>query len=294
MLKKCIKKGGHPTSKSDRVVKKGEYSPKKVSVKLGSRGRETQKSSSRKKKSDKKSNTPTLKQKEKKVASFPRGIVDDSRIYGTSDYSLLVAVKGTSFSSERPYHYYQIAKIIRRLFKDPKLIIDACSHIGCSTLNMATTYPTVKIVSIEIKKSVHDALLLNVAASGFSRRIRVVHDNCIPYLKKLDEDIKPDFINFDPPWGGPSYIKHKKIMLTLCNTVGRAVPIYDIFIELFEKEVTEAMTIKAPINFDMVLFVEKMGRGVEIRVYEIYEGPNECGVVYSFVVIRKDRNHSHK
>ena len=259
----------------------------KGSAKKGSAKKGSAKKGSAKKGSAKKGGDHTGGGAKKAVAPFPKGIIDDSRIYGTSDYSRLKTVKGTSFSSERPYHYYQIAKILRRLFRDPKLIIDACSHIGCSALNMATTYPAARVVGIEVKKSVYDALLLNVAASGLHRRVSIVHDNCIPYLKKLEGGVRPDFVNIDPPWGGPSYIRQKRMMLTLCNTAGRAVPIYEIILDLFERGVTEAVTFKAPVNFDMEVFVENVGKRGDLKVYAIHEGPEDRGVVYKFVAVRK-------
>jgi 16S rRNA G966 N2-methylase RsmD len=215
------------------------------------------------------STTKCRKTEAKKV--FPADIITDSKKYRTADYGRFTIVKETLYSSVKPYHFLQIGKILKRIFRNPKLIVDACAHIGGSTINLAHIFPTTKVISIEIKKTVFDTLKKNISAFGFQKRILPVNENCIPFIKKMTLKTKPDFINLDPPWGGPSYTKVKKLMLTLSNTTGRSVPIYDIINDIFEYNTTMFVTFKAPNNFDMDMFKNKvMGT---IRVYPVYNKP---------------------
>jgi 23S rRNA G2069 N7-methylase RlmK/C1962 C5-methylase RlmI len=157
------------------------------------------------------------------------------------------------------------------IFKQPKLIVDACAHIGGSTINLANIFPTAKVVSIELKKTVFNTLKKNISAFGFQKRILPVNENCIPFMKKMTSRIKPDFINLDPPWGGPSYTKIRKLMLTLSNTTGRSIPIYDIINDIFARNTTTFVTFKAPNNFDMDMFRKKVTG--TIRIYPVYNKP---------------------
>ena len=202
---------------------------------------------------------------------FPVAVIADSKKYRTVDYSKFTIVEETIYSSVRPYHFLQIGRILKTIFKNPKLIVDACAHIGGSTINLSHIFPTSKVVSIELKKTVFNTLKKNIVAFGFQKRILPVNDNCIPFMKKMMPKTSPDFINLDPPWGGPSYTKVKRLMLTLSNTTGREVPIYDIINDIFTRNTTNFVTFKAPNNFDMSMFKKKvMGT---MRVYPIYNIP---------------------
>lgn len=202
---------------------------------------------------------------------FPIAVIIDSKKYKTVDYGKFTIVKETLYSSVRPYHFLQIGRILKRIFKNPKLIVDACAHIGCSTINLAHIFPTAKIVSIELKKTVFNTLKKNISTFGFQKKILPVNENCIPFIKKMTSNSKPDFIDLDPPWGGPSYTKVQKMMLTLSNTMGRSVPIYDIINDIFARNITTFVTFKAPNNFDMDMFKIKVTG--TIKVYPVYNKP---------------------
>ena len=213
-------------------------------------------------------NSTTKSRKTEEKNMFPTTVIIDSKKYRTVDYSKFTIVKETLYSSVRPYHFLQIGRILKRIFKKPKLIVDACAHIGCSTINLAHIFPTAKVVSIELKKTVFNILKKNISAFGLQKRILSVNENCIPFMKKMTLRTKPDFIHLDPPWGGHSYTKVKKLMLTLSNTTGRDIPIYDIINDIFARNTTTFVTFKAPNNFDMYLFKAKI-KGT-LRVYPIY------------------------
>jgi 16S rRNA G966 N2-methylase RsmD len=225
---------------------------------------------------------------------FPVIVIADSKKYRTVDYSKFTIVKETMYSSVRPYHFLQIGRILKMIFKQPRLIVDSCAHIGVSTINLAYIFPTAKVVSVELKKTVFNTLKKNISAFGLQRRILPVNENCIPFMKKITSTVKPNFINLDPPWGGPKYAKVKKLMLTLSNTTGRSVPIYDIINDIFARNTTMFVTFKAPNNFDMVMFKKKVTG--TIRVYPVYNKPPQKQsskktsvrkTVYYYVIIKK-------
>jgi 16S rRNA G966 N2-methylase RsmD len=204
--------------------------------------------------------------------SFSNTVINDSNKHKTVDYSKFAIVKETVYSSVRPYHFLQIGRILKRLFKNPKIIVDLCSHIGCSTINLAHIFPMSKLVGVELKKTIFKVLENNIKEFEYQNRITAVNENCIPFLKKmLANKIKPDFISMDPPWGGPGYSNIKKLMLTLNNTAGRSLPIYEIINNIFERDLTSFVTFKAPNNFDMDLFKDNVNG--TIKIYPIYNKP---------------------
>ena len=204
---------------------------------------------------------------------FTNDVITDSKRLKTVDYSKFRIVRETMYSSVRPYHFIQIEKILKCIFDDPKLIIDACAHIGGSTINMANTFHSSKLISVEIQKNVFRLLRKNITSFGYQGRVIPVNSNCIPFFKKIHtyEKNKPDFINIDPPWGGPAYTKIKKLMLTLNDISGVPVQLYDIINDIFLRDITEFVTFKAPVNFDMSLFKKEI-TGI-VMVYPIYNEP---------------------
>jgi 16S rRNA G966 N2-methylase RsmD len=205
---------------------------------------------------------------------FPNTIVLDSKKYGTVDYSKFTIIKSTLYSSVRPYHFFQIGKILKKVFISPKIIVDACAHIGGSTINISNLFPNAKLISVELKKRVCDILKKNVLAFGYQRRVITVNENCIPFLKKMAlNGPRPDFVNIDPPWGGPGYEKIKRLMLSLNNTAGRSVPIYDIINIIFTRNITSHVTFKAPNNFDIDLFKNNIIGNM--RIFPIYNRPKK-------------------
>lgn len=200
---------------------------------------------------------------------FTASIQKEAKEYKTADYSKFVVVKESAYSSVQPYHFYQIGKILKRTFLRPRLIIDICAHIGCSTINMCSIYPNTRFMSVEIKKGVYKVLCENIKTFRLKSRVAAIHDNGIPFIKKIGaRRVKADFVNIDPPWGGPSYSRAKSMMLSLSNTSGKPIPIYTIINDMFSRGVTDFAVFKAPINFDIKLFKSEI-RG-SVKTYPIY------------------------
>ena len=204
---------------------------------------------------------------------FSRAVITNSKKYRTANYAKFTTVNESSYSSVMPYPFLQIGRILKKIFKNPKVIIDACAHIGGSSINIARIFPTSKIISVELKKSVFNVLKKNIEAFGYQKRIIPIHNNCIPFFKKITrkKKVHADFVNIDPPWGGPGYIKIKKLMLYLYNTADRKVPIYELINDIFIRNVAPCVTFKAPHNFNMPLF-KRYIEGI-VQIYPIYNKP---------------------
>jgi 16S rRNA G966 N2-methylase RsmD len=220
---------------------------------------------------------------------FPQSTINEAKEYKTGDYSKFAVVQESAYSSVRPYHFYQIGKILKRTFLRPKLIIDICAHVGCSTVNMCGIYPSVRIISVEIKKSVFNVLCENIKTFKFKSKVTPIHDNGIPFIKKMgSKRITADFVNIDPPWGGPSYTRIKNLMLSLNNTSGTAVPIYDIINDIFARKVSNFSVFKAPINFDIKRF--KAAVNGSVKTYPIYNAltkrSKQRKISYFYVVVK--------
>jgi hypothetical protein len=149
---------------------------------------------------------------------------------------------------------------------------------------MAKLYPSAKLLGIELQRKVFRILEENVATFKYSRRVGLINGNCIPFLKR-NIRVKPAFINFDPPWGGPDYARRRNIMLYLSNTNNTRIPLYDVFNNVFAQGVTNFITFKAPFNFDMRTFKARV-RGA-VMSYPIRDKPNGKKVIYQYVVIEK-------
>jgi 16S rRNA G966 N2-methylase RsmD len=217
---------------------------------------------------------------------FPLRICNESSIYGGVDYTKFSTNKDSIYSSVRPYHFSQIRKILRKICPNPRLVLDICSHIGASAVNISTIFPQTKTVCVEVKKSVYNLLQDNISAFRLKSRVIAIHANAVPFLKKTR--YKADIVNIDPPWGGPSYSRRDKMMLNLYNTSKRCIPIYELVNIIFDRCISNIVVFKAPFNFDIHAF-KKNVKG-SMNVYNIYnetDKKNSKKIAYIYIVMRK-------
>lgn len=228
---------------------------------------------------------------------FPKEIITESDKYKTIDYSKFTIVNESLYSSVRPYQIIQIEKILKKIFVSPTKIIDACAHIGCWSINLANIFKTAHIISPEINKDVYDILVSNITAYKVKKRVSPIHINFLTFVKKLKSEDSIDFIAFDPPWGGPSYVKSKKMMLYLTDDKGENIPLYNIINDIFIRNLTQFVTIIVPNNFNLDEFVDNLKFGKFSMVWYAINrfpiNPNRNaekiigGIIYMFLVIKK-------
>lgn len=120
-------------------------------------------------------------------------------------------------------------------------ILDATACVGGNTLSFCSYFTNV--TAIEMDESRYGYLRHNLSLFGYSH-VTVINCNCINYIRNLENDmIHYDIMFFDPPWGGPEYKSHKKIMLFLQEI--SMVHLLDIV-----RNKTRYYVLKVPLNFD--------------------------------------------
>src|SRR5579872_4330868 len=115
---------------------------------------------------------------------FPQWVIESSKKEGCVDYSKLKAIPGSQYMSLLPYQTKQVTAFWKKLGqKVPiKTVVDACSHIGLDLINLALTFPEVKLTAIEIGKEEVKCLQHNVDVTGISGRVTIVNDSCVKYF----------------------------------------------------------------------------------------------------------------
>lgn len=126
------------------------------------------------------------------------------------DINKLIMLDETWYSSEKPHHFQQLAKIIRPPGAKSLKILDLTAHVGFFSLRWATDYPQDQIVSIEMNKANYAALVYNIKALGV-KNVSAINGDSTQVVKTLDYN--PDIIYIDPPFGGPDYKLQKSLVL---------------------------------------------------------------------------------
>lgn len=187
-----------------------------------------------------------------------------------SDYDKFETVESSHYSSTMPWHIKNIYKIYKEnipefdKFTD---IIDANSNIGADAIHFAKN-TNADITAVELMKPEFDALTKNIKNFGFEKRITPKHDDIYNVINKMKNDKESvDMIHFDPPWGGPEYMKEEKIMLMLSKK-----PLFHIvnIITDPKNHIAKYVSIKAPKNFDIDKFENKLqNKKLQVNVFPI-------------------------
>ncbi len=218
---------------------------------------------------------------------FPSTIIDNSHKYKTADYSKFKICKNTLFSSVMPYQFSQIRNILSLHVPHSGIAADLCSHIGCSAVNIAHAFPKMKIECVEIEKKVFDKLCGNISRFSLDSSITPHCTNAIDFLA-MSKQRRFSFINIDPPWGGPKYKKNHSMMLSLSKD-NVSYTIYDMINMIFDFGISPIVTFKAPTNFDIATYEEKVSGYVQY--YHIYNKPRDVGsrpqkISYIYIITR--------
>lgn len=177
---------------------------------------------------------------------------------GVDKNKLLIAPE-TRYSITMPKNATEIGEIIveymKKISKNKITITDATANVGGNTIGFAMNKEIKKVNSIEIDKNTCDMLQNNIKTYKLTRKVKVICDDYIKIMnnenKNKNDKIEQDVIFFDPPWGGPSYKRHRVMSLYLSdkNTV-------DIINDLKDK--TKMVVFKIPRNFDFGYFYKKI------------------------------------
>jgi 16S rRNA G966 N2-methylase RsmD len=107
--------------------------------------------------------------------------------------------------------YLEIIDVIKKYFPKEKIIVDACSNVGASTISLS--YDFIKVFGIEIDKYRYQLLENNVKVYN-KKNIKLINDDYLNLSKKYYNYLT----FFDPPWSGIYYKIDKNIELYLGNT----------------------------------------------------------------------------
>lgn len=142
-----------------------------------------------------------------------------SRKYNDGIYKLIKPAPSSNYSSETPYHFTQLKKIIKP--KNDMIVYDITSNVGGFSLQIAPFVKKVYSYEIDVntykifKNNIKLLKYKNVTANNFS-------------IKTNDELESGNVILYcDPPWGGVDYKKHKNLSLYM-NNVNVAKFLYKI------------------------------------------------------------------
>ena len=179
----------------------------------------------------------------------------------------VINLKKLRFTSESkysitPWHEATLItdKIVSFFGHKSIAITDATANVGGNTIDFYNN-GIKHINSVEIDDQTCKILKNNLKVYGYKTNNIYNYDYTNIYLK-----LKQDCIFFDPPWGGPEYIKQDKIDLFLGE-----INIVDIIHELCLNNKAKLIVLKAPRNFNFEK-LELTLRDFIIVKQEIYRG----------------------
>lgn len=149
---------------------------------------------------------------------------------------------------------------------DTLTITDATANVGGNTLSFSRVFK--KVNSIEIDPVNFQALIHNIQ-SYKRENVECIFGNCLDLLCRTQQHV----VFIDPPWGGMGYRMHRHIQLTLS---GRSLG------EIVSKIVnfTELVVVKAPLNFDMAMFLKQIAPLLENSIARV-----EALTMRSFLIL---------
>lgn len=181
---------------------------------------------------------------ESMLPQFPKWIINDSR-KTPLDYSGFLTTPESQYYSLLPFQIYQVRKFIHRYVKDPKVIIDGTSHIGCDAVNLAQMYPGSDIHPYEIDPDVYKILIRNL--QYYSSKYKWDYFRFKPtnqsFTQNISELPKADLVYLDPPWGGPDYKNKKELSLELSG-----IQVQYLIKDILDTKVKHVI-LKTPFNY---------------------------------------------
>lgn len=135
-----------------------------------------------------------------------------------------------------------ILNIYKDILPDNITITEASGGLGGLSIAILQNFADIKMNIVEYDKLHYDILVNNINLYEFKQDIEFINDDYIDISTRLNQDI----IIADPPWGGYSYKKYKKIRLGY-NGINIAYTINT----LFKEKKAKIFILLAPYNFDI-------------------------------------------
>ena len=169
-----------------------------------------------------------------------------------------------------------ITKKIIDFFQSKKIsITDATANVGGNSIDFYNN-GIVIVNSVEIDPKTCEILKNNLQVYDYKTN----NVYCDDYLN-IYMELKQDCVFFDPPWGGPEYMKKDKLDLFLGE-----INVIDIIYNLFLNEKIKLAVLKAPKNYNFKNIKNKFKR-YSIEKIEIFRGKKHSYDVF-FIYIQED------
>ena len=171
-----------------------------------------------------------------------------NHLFPPTDYSKILYDSEGLYSITNPIEAEEISNLIISNFINSNLlsIFDGTGGLGGNTINFSKKFKNV--VSCEINNERYNMLLNNINQYNL-KNVSILNCDSISYL--FDNFNKFDIYFFDPPWGGPSYKKHKNLSLKIGNN-----SLLDIAKFLKSKTNNKLVIYKLPKNYNFNEFFE--------------------------------------
>jgi 16S rRNA G966 N2-methylase RsmD len=171
-----------------------------------------------------------------------------NNLFPVTDYSKLQYDFEGLYSITNPSEAEETSDLIKSNFTNSNLlnIFDGTGGLGGNTINFSNKFKTV--TTCELNKERYIMLVNNIDQYNLKNVIKLNND-CIDYLFKNYNNF--DVYFFDPPWGGPTYKKHKKLSLTIGTKTLLEIAQY-----LKTKVTNKLLVYKIPYNYDLNEFFE--------------------------------------
>nr|QBK88613.1 MAG: RNA cap guanine-N2 methyltransferase [Mimivirus LCMiAC01] len=144
------------------------------------------------------------------------------------------------------------------------IITDATAGVGGDTISFAFVAKYVN--AIEINKIRVEYLKNNIEIYNL-KNVNVIHNDCLKALCNIE---KHNVIYIDPPWGGKSYKRHKKLRLSIGDKSIEELCKY-ITDDTIMKCIPEIIVFKLPKNYDIEYLYRYIKKNIiNAKIYKHY------------------------
>ena len=183
-----------------------------------------------------------------------------NNLFPETDYSKIQYDSEGLYSLTIPSEAEETSNLIKSHFKNKSLnIFDGNGGLGGNTINFAKNFKNV--TTCEINEERYKMLVNNIKQYDLDN-VKTYNTDSVDYLFENYPEF--DVYFFDPPWGGPSYKKHKKLLLKIGDK-----SLLEIANFLKPKVNNKLLLYKLPSNYDLNEFSDFKYKKHKINKYYI-------------------------
>jgi len=187
--------------------------------------------------------------------NFPDLVVSDGKKFKYCiDYSKIKTTTEGLYSTLMPVHATQEIDtlkntVLKNLTKSPR-ILDVTGNIGCCIMTVATYFPDIEAIVLEINTDTYDVLCSNIAALELTN-ITPLNIDCYKYIQDHKSEVQFTYVYCDPPWSSIEKYNRYEIYDDLFIINGETyISVFKLIKLIFEKQLTNVVILKTPSKFD--------------------------------------------